>query len=42
MKHGNITEANMYRGGKIASFLVETEDAVYNINIGKEEKKNED
>ena len=41
IKHGNITEANMYKGGKYASFQVVREDGVYNINIGKEEKEDE-
>ena len=36
--HGEILEANMYRGGKFSSFIIETKDGIYTINIGKEEK----
>ncbi len=39
---GNITAATLYREGKFASIEVDTEDAVYTVNIAKEEKKNED
>ena len=41
IKHGNITEANMYKGGEYASFTVETEDSVFTLNVRKEEKKDE-
>lgn len=38
-KHGNITAANLYRDGKFASIEIESEDAVYTVNIAKEEKE---
>lgn len=40
--HGDITAANLYKGGNFASIEVETEDGIYTVNIAKEEKKNED
>jgi hypothetical protein len=41
MKHGNITEANLYKGGKFSSIVVETKDGIYTVNIGKEDKTDE-
>ena len=40
--YGDITAANMYKGGNFASIEVETEDGIYTVNIAKEDKKNED
>jgi hypothetical protein len=40
--HGQIITANLYRDSKFASLEIESEDAVYRVNITKEEKKNED
>jgi hypothetical protein len=40
--HGNITAASLYRDSKFASIEIESEDAVYTVNIAKEEKKDED
>ena len=39
---GKITAANLYKGGNYSSIEVESEDAIYTVNISKEEKKNED
>lgn len=40
--HGNITAATLYRDGKFATLEVESEYAIYSVNISKEEKSNED
>lgn len=40
--HGQIITANLYRDGEFASLEIESEDAVYTVNISKEDKKNED
>ena len=37
--YGDITEANMYKGGKFSYITLENEDGVYTVNITKEEKK---
>ena len=39
--HGSIIGASLYKGGVFASLELETEDAVYTINITKAEKPNE-
>ena len=39
--HGDITCANLYKGGKFASLQFETEDHIYQISITKEEHPNE-
>lgn len=40
-KHGDITEAVMYKGGRFSSIKVETEDCTYTVNITKEDKEDE-
>lgn len=44
VKHGNLTEANMYEGGKFSNIKIQTEDGAYSISVTKlnEETPNED
>ena len=39
--YGKITAASLYRTGNYSSIELESDDAVYTISIGKEEKKEE-
>lgn len=38
--HGNITEANMYKGGDFSQVEIATESGIYRISITKQDKEN--
>ena len=37
VRHGKITEAEMYKGGKFSNVTVETDNGTYKVSILKEE-----
>ena len=39
-RHGNVTEATMYKGGTFSILKIETDSGTYSVSISKEEEKN--
>lgn len=37
VKHGDLTETNMYRGGNLATITVKADDGTYEVLIKKKE-----
>lgn len=41
VRHGRITEANMYTGGTFSNVTVKTDNGTYKVSISKEETDQE-
>ena len=40
VRHGKITEANMYKSGNFSTIKLETEHGTYSISISKDKENN--